>query len=590
MANADKLFLSLFSIIVLLSLAASVSAEGTNINNNSIPLVSFSPSIDSPKIKINTNLTFSLTKSDADNDTLNVSWYNSTKLVSTSDNYTFVAGNDTGTFLIKAVVSDNKINVSKTWSLIVADKPVASTFDPSFSTNFSNITDFSNVSNLHLGNSRGSLKLNSGVNLTNVIDIDNAVNLSAGYVEVKTSLLPEFADKPATLVMNNLSSFNFTKKPLIKVTFENGTSNPDCESLGLCTNVSWIDNALKFDVKHFTSFMATANTTQETQSSKLVFDKIKVIMPSHKETVVSGQTVDKVKPGDSISVDVEVRNSGALEIHDVSVEGKIEKIDNGDDLEDDSQDFDLDAGDDKKVSLKFQIPYNADKISYPLKLKLTGQDSAGKNYETTATINLLIDKKSHALAISKLSLNVPSVKCSRAAELSVKVNNIGENEEDGAVLKVVQQELGFNVKENKELDEGSADEDDESALSKTYVINVPRNFKAGVYTINAKAYYSGTKLSDEKNVDLIVEDCVEVKQASAVQESKQMLQQKKAQLAEKVDFISANLENAVRKESEDAPNQELLDEGMYITLLVVGVILLAGAVSMLAMVFTLKRR
>ncbi|MBI2136822.1 hypothetical protein HYU06_07150 [Candidatus Woesearchaeota archaeon] len=339
--------------------------------------------------------------------------------------------------------------------------------------------------------------------------------------------------------------------------------------------------------------ITVANTTQEIQLSKLVFDKIKVNTPSHKKIVVNGDTVDKVRPGDSIKVEVEIRNSFAdsTEIHDISVEGILEKIDNGNDLEDDSQDFDLDGGDNKKVSLNFDIPYNADKIAYKLRLKASGQDSAGKTHEQTAVISLLIDKKTHALAISKLSLNAPLVRCTRSVELTVKVNNIGENDEDDVVLRVTQPELSFNLKENAELDEGSANDDDNSALEKRYVISVPRDFKAGTYPITARAYYDGTKLSDEKSIDLFVEDCVEVKETAVLQPTQTQRTSKViTSNTQESKVIVTNAESAIPAQTSSAKAAEDTDNGWYLAILFSSVILAAGLCTLLVKALLMKIR
>ena len=584
-----------FTVTDLSNAVSSRAATINVLNTNDAPeITSFTPLFNDPKIPEDDQLTFNITPRDIDlGDSLTVSWYVNGLQVGTGNTFAFNANNNTGIFTITTNVTDLAgAQASHSWILTVADRPVASTFDPNLTTDFSNITDLSNVSNVKIGKTEGQLKFNDNLDLRNVVDLDNAINISTGFVEVRTSIVPEFANKPATLTMNNLNATVFTKKPLIKVTFENGTINNDCESLGLCTNVALNGQKLTFDVKHFTSFQAVPNTTQEVFISKLVFDKIKIVMPSHKETVVNGDTVDKVKPGDSIEVEVDVRNSFAdtTEIHDVNLEGIIEKIDNGDDLEDDSQDFDLDGGDDKKISLNFNIPYNADKIAYKLRLKVSGQDSAGKTHEQAAVISLLIDKKTHALAISKLTLNTPVVRCTRTVELTVKVNNIGENEEDDTVLRLTQPELSFNVKENEELDEGSADDDDNSALEKRYVISVPRDFNPGTYPITARAYYDGTKLSDEKSIDLFVEDCLEVKE-SVVPQATQAQRTAKAitQDSQQTQLIVTNVESTI---PEELPQQqpELFDEEMYITLLAVGFILLFGLCALFTMVLVMKRR
>ncbi len=337
--------------------------------------------------------------------------------------------------------------------------------------------------------------------------------------------------------------------------------------------------------------ITVANTTQEIHLSKLVFDKIKVNTPSHKKIVVNGDTVDKVRPGDHIKVEVEIRNSFAdsTEIHDISVEGILEKIDNGNDLEDDSQDFDLGGGDDKKVSLNFDIPYNADKIAYKLRLKASGQDSAGKTHEQTAVISLLIDKKTHALAISKLSLNAPLVRCTRSVELTVKVNNIGENEEDDIVLRVTQPELSLNLKENAELNEGSADDDDNSALEKRYVISVPRDFNAGTYPITARAYYDGTKLSDEKSIDLFVEDCLEVKETIVSQPTQTQRTAKVTSTPQETRVIVTNVENTIPTQTSSTKAAESTDNGWSLAILLSGIILAAGLCTLLVKALIIKR-
>src|SRR3989338_709048 len=96
--------------------------------------------------------------------------------------------------------------------------------------------------------------------------------------------------------------------------------------------------------------------------SKLVFSDVDVKVGSKtSKNLEDGDTIDdEAEPGDTVEFRIEVRNNFTdaedLDIEDITVEVTIEEVDDGDDIDEESSDFDLKAGRDKKVTLKFQLP------------------------------------------------------------------------------------------------------------------------------------------------------------------------------------------------------------------------------------------
>jgi hypothetical protein len=573
-----KFMLTTLAMVMLFCFATSLAAT-----SNSNLVVYFSPGYE-PNIKVNSDFFFSLTTNVANNTGLNFSWFLDDVEVSTADNYTLNV-NSTGVHNLTAIISDNSSNISNTWQVSIVDKPVANTFDNNLTTNFSAISDIANVSNLSVGNSNGSIVFTENVDLSNSIDFDNAVEISNGLISVDTNILPGLAGKSAKLRMIDVGS---SSKPEIRVTFENGTVNDDCEALGLCKNVSFnklvfqngSSNVLEFDVDHFTTFeVVTAQepgivtVTKPVVQSKLVIDRIRIKKDGKKRTSFDGDTVDNIKPGTDLQVEVEVRNIGNLEIHDVEVDGEIDEIDDGEKLDDVSSEFDLRAGEDDKVTLDFTIPYNADSVVYPLKLFVEGQDSQGNNHKVNATVFLRIEKKSHELAVSKLTVNNPVVECNRRLEVSIQVNNIGDNDEDDVKITVTNEALALNIKENVKLDEGSANDDDDSYFRRTYLVNVPNELERGEYKIRVEAFYDD-KLSDDKEIDVFIDKCIEKKLPAVVeQENKDST----------VDIVFAR---EVVPVGTPVVKQ---DEGFMIALMISAIVILIGLVAFAAMVVVLKK-
>jgi len=250
------------------------------------------------------------------------------------------------------------------------------------------------------------------------------------------------------------------------------------------------------------------------RQSMLRISDLDVKVGSKKDSGLSdGDSISKdAEPGSEVSFQFEIENAYTddddIEIEDITVTVTIEGIDDGDDLEEESDEFDLKPEKDKNVDLDFTLPLRVESGTYNVLIHVEGEDTENQNYEIEWNLELTVDKESHKVIIENARLNDAELSCYRSTALSVDVLNIGDNEEERARLTISNDDLNLNVVQNFELSDDVFDEDAEYSYST--MISLDEDFPAGVYPIEIHAYYSSTHLSDTRTIDLIVRDCGEL--------------------------------------------------------------------------------
>ena len=128
--------------------------------------------------------------------------------------------------------------------------------------------------------------------------------------------------------------------------------------------------------------------------------------------------------------------SEETEIKDIELEVTIVDIDDGDDMDKDTNFGDLDPGDDDFESLTFDIPLNVEEEKYKVKVEAEGRDNSIERrvHEARKTFFLDIEKESHELTISKYKLIGP-VSCNARTGLDLELINTGSNDEDEVVTE-----------------------------------------------------------------------------------------------------------------------------------------------------------
>ncbi len=254
-------------------------------------------------------------------------------------------------------------------------------------------------------------------------------------------------------------------------------------------------------------------STAYAAGSKLNFSDVDVKVGSRtSKNLDDGERIDdEAEPGDAVEFRVEVQNSFTneedLDIEDIRVDITIESIDDGDDLDEESTDFDLSAGRDKRVTLKFEVPIEVEEDEFDVLIEAEGEDENGTEHRAVMRLKLEVDKESHLLKITKKSLNPAEVACNRKnVQVATTVINIGNEDEENVKFEVASPDLGVDFKE--EVGELEAEpNEDSSRFSKTFTFNVPNDVEAGSYPVTLRVLYDDDRKKTEETLTLTVNDC-----------------------------------------------------------------------------------
>ena len=212
-------------------------------------------------------------------------------------------------------------------------------------------------------------------------------------------------------------------------------------------------------------------------------------------------------PGSKVEFNLEVENlftdDEDLEIEDIDVEITIENIDDGDDLDEDVDEFDLKAGKNEDLTIKFDIPLEVDEDIYDVIISIEGQDENQTTHEILWNLELQVEKEKHEIRILKAGITPLIISCQRQVALNAEIINTGTEDEDDATLEITSPELGISsVTKGLELDEGTED----NRFTKQVTELIGKDVPAGVYPVTFNTYYDSS-LSETKTVDLTVEEC-----------------------------------------------------------------------------------
>ena len=231
---------------------------------------------------------------------------------------------------------------------------------------------------------------------------------------------------------------------------------------------------------------------------------------------------EDVKPGSTVTFKITFYNNYTstddLEIRDVEPQVTIEGIDNGEDLEGDADSFDLDPDEDKKVTIKFDIPYKVSEDTYNILIEADGKDQNRTIQTIKWNLDLDLVKDRHKIRIDQAAVEPSSVQCGRSAEIDFELMNLGRDEEEEVAYSVISAALNLS-KSEKEITMSEDPDDDTYTYQKAISFKISESVAPGTYPITIKSYYDTTSISETKNIDLAVEECKVVEEIPIEEES-----------------------------------------------------------------------
>jgi hypothetical protein len=221
---------------------------------------------------------------------------------------------------------------------------------------------------------------------------------------------------------------------------------------------------------------------------------------SKKSGINDGDKIS-VRPGSQVQIEVKGENSfDDLKVEDARATVILEGIEDGDNIEVESEKASMRAGSEKIFKVSFQVPLTAEEGSYDLKIGISGDGSNGWEYKDEALLKLDLKKNSHKLIITSFTLSSNQSCTSEFVNAFFRIANIGRNQED-AKISIVDGQNVLAVVENVRI---PAEDGINSIYSGSITLKL-ENLTAGVHTLNLLVTYSGA--NDSEDAILEVRQC-----------------------------------------------------------------------------------
>jgi len=225
-----------------------------------------------------------------------------------------------------------------------------------------------------------------------------------------------------------------------------------------------------------------------------------------------GTSISSAQPGDRLTVDAEVENAypddSDIEIRDVSMTVTVESIDDGDDLDDETNEEDIQAGRNKNFKLSFDIPKRVDTDDYDIIIEIEGRDENGITHRIVKRFTMGIDKDSHDLQIGSAQMRPSVLSCTRTGTMDIMVVNYGDEDETEVRVTATSDDLNLDYEafDDGNIDMGTGFDDDADLL-----LTVPvgaTDLPVGSYPVSISVYRDTDRLEDTMTTEVLVQNCV----------------------------------------------------------------------------------
>jgi uncharacterized membrane protein len=221
-----------------------------------------------------------------------------------------------------------------------------------------------------------------------------------------------------------------------------------------------------------------------------------------------GDTIKALKPGDSLTIKVEVENqfsTSSSEDRDLENVRVTLDSENDIDLSDTEQTIDSISADSTEDQTFDATVTDAASGTYRLQVTAdgNGQSPFTGRYAERIVVFLKVERESHELAIRSASISPSILACGATRNVDAKAHivNTGKSNENDVSVELAIPALGISVRK----DAIKLDKSDET--TRTISATLPDSVKPGTYEADIVTYFAGTSESDRKALTLKVEDC-----------------------------------------------------------------------------------
>ena len=193
-------------------------------------------------------------------------------------------------------------------------------------------------------------------------------------------------------------------------------------------------------------------------------------------------------------IEVDVTFVSVVNESDVRVKAWIDGY--RDEVEEETERFDVIAGRKYTKELKLKLPSDMDSDEYVLVVRI-----AGKNKADELEYALTVQRKSYMIEILSVEY-VKSVKAGESFGIDVVVKNRGSQKIEDVYIKARLPELGIERRVYAGDLTPYDEENKEDAVEKSVIIQIPEDAKSGTYELVIEAYNDDAKQSIEKELEI----------------------------------------------------------------------------------------
>ncbi len=184
----------------------------------------------------------------------------------------------------------------------------------------------------------------------------------------------------------------------------------------------------------------------------------------------------------------------------------LREVDDGNDVELESNDFDLSAQNTKSGTLEFRVPLIVDEATYDVEIYAEGKDGNRVVQTDTWNLKMIINKRLHDIRIQNEQLTKSILTCERTVELKFNLINLGSSDENSIYTRIENKDLGIKIIDGPlsiDANQNTAD----SIIGKQYTLQLPAQIKEGTYNIDIRSYYLSNILSSLKLLPIQIKNC-----------------------------------------------------------------------------------
>ncbi len=310
------------------------------------------------------------------------------------------------------------------------------------------------------------------------------------------------------------------------------------------------------------------------------------------DKVEDGESVSEVKPGYEVTITVPVENKiqsdnryDSIENLEVTITG--DELDDGDDLDEEEDDVEIDGEDVEELTFSFKLTKELEANDYEVTISSTalGEDEfGGKHSLPTFKFDLEVERNKHEIVITEAKLAQTLMECDETTNtMYVTILNIGEKDEDNVEIQVSSPSLGIDLSESDIDDLVSIEEDEDDAeYDARFNLRLPEGTKSGKYNIAVRTLLSSTVKAEEtvvltynackeETVIIIPDNKDDVVPAPVDKEDMDKQIEDEKTTTDKVE------------EKTDKTSEDLKSSPAYIGLLILGYIAIIGLIIVLVM-------